>query len=88
MASNYVIDSIKLCLDVANYEYILCNFDGPIVSAFEVIGVPPKHPTRAGRRKRKKKTGLYRVKLFTFSVTEFMRSFAFHLIRIGAQMFQ
>ena len=46
MASNYVIVSIKLCLDVANYEYIiLCNFDEPIVSAFEVIGVPPKHPT-------------------------------------------
>ena len=44
MTSNYVMVSIKLCLDVGNGEYItLCNCGGCIMSGFEVIeGGPPK----------------------------------------------
>ena len=63
MTSNYVMVSIKLCLDVGNGEYItLCNCGGCIMSGFEVIeGGPPKplplpSPSpRAGCRKQKKK---------------------------------
>ena len=38
MASNYIIMSIKLCLDVGNDKDIsLYNFGGLILSGFEVI---------------------------------------------------
>ena len=38
MASDYIIVSVKLCLDVGNNEYIiLCNFDGRSIGGFEVI---------------------------------------------------
>ena len=38
MALNYVIMSIKLCLDVRNDKGIsLCNFGGLILSGFEVM---------------------------------------------------
>lgn len=38
MALNYVIMSIKLCLDVGNHKGIsLYNFGGLILSGFEVI---------------------------------------------------
>ena len=38
MASNYVIMSIKLCLDVGNDKDVsLYNFGGLILSGFEVI---------------------------------------------------
>ena len=38
MTSNYVIVSIKLCLDVGNDEcIILCSFCGCIMSGFEGI---------------------------------------------------
>ena len=46
--SNYVIVSIKLCLDVENNEcIILYYFAGRIISCFEVIeGHPPYPPDR------------------------------------------
>ena len=38
MMSDYVIVSIKLCLEVENDEYIIvCNFGGLRMSSFEVI---------------------------------------------------
>ena len=49
MMSDYVIVSIKLCLEVENDEYIIvCNFGGLRMSSFEVIegggGGAPRTP--------------------------------------------
>ena len=45
MASDYIIVSVKLCLDVGNNEYIiLCNFDGRSMSGFEVIAGGSRSP--------------------------------------------
>ena len=64
--SNYVIVSIKLCLDVENNECIIqCNFAGRIISCFEVIeGCPPYLPPPSPDRNRSNnKRGLNRVKI-------------------------
>ena len=47
MMSDYVIVSIKLCLEVENDEYIIvCNFGGLRMSSFKVIegGGAPRTP--------------------------------------------
>ena len=55
MTSDYVIVSIKLCLEVGNDEYIIvCNFGGRRMSGFEVIGGgggPPRRPPVAESKK-------------------------------------
>ena len=35
---------IKICLDVGNDKYILCNFYGSIMSSLKLWGEPPKPP--------------------------------------------
>ena len=53
MTSNYVIVSIKLCLDVRNDEYIiLCNFGGRIMSESRVTGDGLRSPSPRYRRKK------------------------------------
>ena len=51
MASNFVIVSIKLCLNGGNDEYIsLCKFGGLILNCFEVIEGEGGGPQVAGSK--------------------------------------
>ena len=43
MTSNYVIVSIKLCLDVGNIEIVLCYCDGRFMSGFYINDINQKY---------------------------------------------